>query len=304
MVSNQSLTRPGGMSMQLLREAKNSLTLAATAGRLDPKRFYSAAYTQLHTNDDIRSKCDPRSILFALQKCANAGLYPDGDEAYLVPFGTKCVFIAGYKGLIKRFAELPTAADLPVQVDEVREKDYFEYRLGDEPYVKHVYGEGSAETRGEVIQFYCIFNFRDGSKLVKVMSFSDVDAYRQFSKVKTESKQFWNHPEWEVRKWMYYKTIIRQASKLLPLAADLRTKMELEDRIERGEKVHDKELEAIGILESEEEDIGFAEPQAIDEDKSKGLPHWQGGAIVDGEMSHEEADKELAEEDKRGTRKK
>jgi len=272
------------MNMQVLREAKASLAMAATAGRLDPRRFYSAAYTQLHTNEDIRAKCTPRSILFALQKCANAGLYPDGHEAYLVPFGNKCTFLPGYKGLIKRFAELPTAADLPVRVDEVRENDQFDYRLGDDPYIKHVYGEGSIEDRGEVTHFYCIFNFRDGSKAIKVMTFEEVDEYKKFSKQKPEKKQFWYHPAWEVRKWMYFKAILRQTAKLLPLSADLAKKLELEERIEQGAPVPVEEMASADILEGETADHGFAEPEAV----------------TDLGMSHQEADQELADQDEAG----
>lgn len=66
------------------------------------QHFVTSIITAVSENERL-ARCDPQSILGAGLKCLNYNFYPGGDtgDVYLVPYGSKCTFQLGYKGLIK-----------------------------------------------------------------------------------------------------------------------------------------------------------------------------------------------------------
>lgn len=66
-------------------------------------KAFSSALINAVRNNHLLSKCDPNSILFAAVAAATLNL-PINENlgyAYLIPYGNKCQFQMGYKGLIQ-----------------------------------------------------------------------------------------------------------------------------------------------------------------------------------------------------------
>ncbi len=90
--------------------------------------------TAININPDLLN-CDRRSLMNAAMKAASDGLVPDGTDGALVPFDGKVTWmpmVAGVRKKVRRSGEV-TSWD----VTAVHAKDFFDYELGDEPFIKH-----------------------------------------------------------------------------------------------------------------------------------------------------------------------
>lgn len=260
---SMQVRKPNAPLVELFRANKKTIEGALMSG-MDKDRFIRSAWIQMTENPDL-AQCDPTSIIRALVKCGQQGLYPDGVNgyAYLVPFASKksnkklCTYIRGYKGLVALFAANPNAANLPLVCESVREGDYFVWTLGANPTIEH---RPSLESRGDITHVYAVFRFKDGSMYPKVLSYAEAKFYEKFAKTKT----FWNDFEEDMLK----KTVIKQGAKLMPLADHVRGAMAFDDALESGDDSIAETLAAIDI----EEELSNGQLQA-----PKALPKSRAG---------------------------
>ncbi|MBQ4142823.1 MAG: recombinase RecT [Thermoguttaceae bacterium] len=153
--------------------------------------------------------CSPNTFFGALLACAQLGLEPDGllGQAYLIPYGNTIQLILGYRGLIdlaRRSGELTSLI-----AHAVHENDAFSFDFGTGELPHHTFD--LRMPRGEVIAFYAIARFKDGSYHFDLMTREEVDAIRNRSKGGNNGPWVTDYEE------MGRKTIIRRIAKYLPM---------------------------------------------------------------------------------------
>lgn len=183
-------------------------------------------------------ECDPVSIARAVVEAAQAGLEPTGSlgGAFLVPFfnsktGRKeAQLIIGYTGLVKlarRSGEI-----VKVEARVVRQADEFDYGYGLDPYLHHRPALGVAEDAANpMTHAYAVVHFRSGDKQFDVMSAAEILAIKARSKSKDRNGNLtgpWVTDEAE----MWKKTVLRRASKLMPLTIEAQRVLDAEESIE------------------------------------------------------------------------
>lgn len=197
---------------------KDQFELALPAN-VDPARFVRIAQTMLRSNPAL-AKCSPVSVYSSLLKSAASGLYPDGINAALVPFGDQAQFMPMVKGIVSKLLE--GGSVISIEPDIVYSNDEFDY-YKHEAGTKFLHRPNYKGERGEMILAYSKAVLKDGSLIITVMSKAEVDKVRNSSRGK-------NSPTWT--NWfeeMAKKTVVRRQSKFLPTSAEVESMFKSED---------------------------------------------------------------------------
>lgn len=167
------------------------------------------------------SQCDPRSFLLALLKCARSGLYPDGREAHLIPFGREVQAVFDWKGMVA----LANRAGYLVTPKLVHENDKFEVHEDDGTgQTKITHQADYRRPRGEVQAVYSRAVRPDGKVDYEIMTAEEVEQTRQqYSKAKDSSP--WKNSYGEMMK----KTVIKRHSKRWDLSPEIRQALNADD---------------------------------------------------------------------------
>lgn len=222
------------------REANPRPTLVQVVQRMQPEiaralpshmnadRMARLALTVIRQSEMAKAKgisrvsladCTPESFAGALLTAAALGLEPGVDgEAYLVPYGTECTFILGYRGFSKLFFQHPLARHLDTQA--VYERDQFDYELGLEPFLRHKPAIGD---RGKVIAFYAVASLTTGAKFFVVLTPDEVTAIRGASGQRRSQIA-------DPQQWMSRKTALRQLFHLVPKSTALSHAISADER--------------------------------------------------------------------------
>ncbi|NQT91461.1 MAG: recombinase RecT [Lentisphaerae bacterium] len=209
--------------------------LAVLPKQVDKERFFQVLLSMSRT-PEIKA-CDIRSVLLAAYECSKLGLVPDRTlgHVYLVPFKdnkancTVATVIVGYRGLI----ELARRSGMvgAVRSELVYENDEFDYIGGTKVSIRHrPWWLVKAKDSGEKIAGYCVAELHDGSQLVHVMPYCDIESAKGRSKAR-KSGPWVTDPE-----AMERKTVVRRASKMWPQSPDLARAVALDEEAERGEQ--------------------------------------------------------------------
>lgn len=220
--------------------------LPALAGTgITPERLLRVAMTTIQNNPKLLD-CDRTSLFSAVMSCAQLGLEPDGilGQAYLIPFGNKVQFIAGYRGLLslaRRSGDVTSILAKEVyENDSEWDVDYsilppappFRHK----PLLKGV--------RGEIVAVWALARFTDGSFHWDYMTVSEVEAIRDNSKGYQSAVAWSKNPKNRYSQgviespWvssfpeMAKKTIIRRIAKYLPMS--VQKAAFIEDRLDAG----------------------------------------------------------------------
>ncbi len=249
---------PSKKLVEMFRSNKKKLMGMLLSG-MDKDRFVRAAWIQLSTNETLAS-CEPTSIIQALVKCGQQGLYPDGvnGHAYLVPFKGKAVYVRGYRGTIALFAANPDAASLPIICEFVYENDKFNYGLGAKPFLTHE--PRAFSDRGPRIGLYVLFRFKNGDVYPKVMSLDEAMEGKKLAK----TTKFWDsYPDAMMKKYL-----IHRGAKLLPLADTVAGAVRRDEAIaaelDDGNIIEGDVVDAIAI-EEDIEDAAIQPPKPLPE---------------------------------------
>jgi len=202
-------------------------------------------------------KCSPASIYQSVHQALQLGLEPGGPlgHAYLVPYGSECALIVGYKGLVAlalRSGEIAT-----IEARAVFKKDVFRVSFGTDPKIEHE--PFFAGDPGECVAVYAVATMRSGEKQFDVMSFAETEAIR--AKSKSGAAGPWATFPTEMRK----KTIVRRLSKMLPLTIEAAEQLSAEDEADRGAPVMmlaDEEAPTRADAEREALNLPAAPPSA------------------------------------------
>lgn len=202
---------PASRTMQAYVKSMEKEIAKALPAVMTPERFTRIVLSALSSTPKLAATTK-ESFLGAMMTAAQLGLEPNTPlgQAYLIPYGNKCQFQLGYKGLIDlayRSGEVSI-----IQAQTVYEHDSFSFEYGLEPTLKHV---PARENRGEPIYFYAIFKMKNGGYGFEVMSKEDVLKHaRKFSKTFGDGPWQTNFEE------MAKKTVLKKVLKYAPLKSD------------------------------------------------------------------------------------
>lgn len=192
-------------------------------GGIRPESLLRFALLDMQQNRKLQ-ECDPTSIYLALLACAVVGLEPGAlhGHAYIVPFGGKAQFMAGYKGLIKMARRSGEVIGMSANV--VHERDVFDLDLGTENSLVHKPARGD---RGDVIGAYALAKLTHGNHEIEWVDRDDLDAIRNVAESRGKSPAWQAWPTEQQR-----KTAIRRLAKRLPLGHEYIIATAIENAVE------------------------------------------------------------------------
>lgn len=173
-------------------------------------KFLSSVTSAVQRTPELLN-CEPKSVINSFMTMAQLEFMPSdvSGEAYVLPYKGVAQFQLGYQGLVTLFYR---AGAKSITAEIVYAKDKFEYVNGAINHSPDVF----AEDRGEAIGAYVIVELQAGGKIYKVMKKSDIlDIGKKFSKSYSSKFTPWN-PENDPSLWMWRKTVLKQAAKLIP----------------------------------------------------------------------------------------
>ncbi|MBO9602580.1 MAG: recombinase RecT [Novosphingobium sp.] len=250
---------------------------AALPAHVNEEKFRRVAMTAIQNNPDLQN-ADRRSLFGAIVRLAQDGLLPDGREAALVMFGSKAQAMPMIAGVLKKIRQSGEVAKISAQV--VYENDHFLVKFGFDEDVEHN-PPALDKPRGKPIGAYATAVLKDGSQLLEVMSYEEIE------KVRAVSRSGKNGP-WNA--WwgeMARKTVMRRLSKRLPMSTDL------EDEIFRRDETMNARIDGqpiLAVVEHEPKNRLDALEQVIDGDAEyEEIDHREGRDDADmGEAFNEE----------------
>ncbi len=195
-------------------------------------------------NPDLLT-ADRASLFISCFKTAQDGLLPDGKESALVVFynnkqNKKIVqYMPMLAGILKKIRNSGELSSLYAHV--VYDADEFDYALGDNENIIHRPFMGT--DRGKVIAVYAVAHTKDGAIYREVMSITEIEKIRAFSKAK--DGEAWREHWSEMAK----KTVIRRLAKRLPMSTDLEQIIQRDDEVFNYDK-QTKQVNAISAIEN------------------------------------------------------
>lgn len=201
----------------------NSQIQAALPKHMTAERMARIAFSACQRQPKLLD-CTPQSLALSIINAAELGIEPNLiGEAYLVPYGTTCTLIPGYKGLIKlaRNSGMITG----FQVGVVRKGDTFDYERGSHKFLKHV--EKLDNDKAEITHFWAGATV-DGEFEFDVMTKAQVD------KVRSKSRAGSNGPWVDHYEEMGKKTVLKRFLKIQPASAEMHKAIALDERADAG----------------------------------------------------------------------
>lgn len=240
-LKKQVITSPSQVDIRSLIQKSSEELGKALPSHMNPERLVRIALTTLRLNPELY-KCTPESFLGALFQSAQLGLEPNIEgQAYILPFNNRrkqgndwtmvkeAQFQIGYRGYVELFFRHQSSLSLDMQ--EVREKDRFEYMLGTNSYLNHT---PAMKDRGEVIGYYAVAKLKEGASVFKFMSKDEcMEHGKKFSKCydKKENK-FYEYTPWSTNPdAMCKKTVLMQLMKLLPKSIEIQHAINMDETI-------------------------------------------------------------------------
>lgn len=174
------------------------------------------------------ANCDPRSVFAAVIQASQLGLEPDTmGRAYLIPYGSECQFVPGWKGLVDL---VNRSGQGTCWTGAVFEGDEFEYALGDSPHITHKPGE--EDDPAKITHVYAVGRTKGAEwPIIEVWPIKRVWKHRdRYNKVGKKHYSFENEE-------MYArKVVLLQVVKYMPASAELVAAIALNDAAELGEQ--------------------------------------------------------------------
>lgn len=185
-------------------------------------KFLSSVISAVQRNPALL-ECTGESVINSFMTMAQLKLMPSdvSGEAYVIPYNNKkkdgnrwiavkeAQFQLGYQGLVTLFYR---AGAKQIIAEIVRKHDKFTYINGIVTHEPDVFGED----RGEAIGAYVIVTLGTGGVVSKVMNKKEITGIAEkFSKSFKSDKSPW-HEKNDPQLWMWRKTVLKQAAKLVP----------------------------------------------------------------------------------------
>jgi len=271
MAESKELTIP-----QELGQRMTQFEAALTGSGVDPKKFVRVIMTAINLDPNLLN-CNRRSLMNAAMKAASDGLLPDGHDGALVPFDGQVTWmpmVAGVRKKVRRSGEV-TSWD----VTAVHAKDFFDYELGDDPFIKHkpymapelVRADGETDEdynkrlrrhldHGLLTHVYSVAKIRGGDKSRDVMTRAEVELVRDTYARKNRKGEF--SPAWRKSfDEMAKKTIARRHAKQLPMSSDIMGLLSRDDELYNVERDRADRIQAPSVLDDRLELLVGVDPE-------------------------------------------
>jgi len=209
-----------------------------------PDKMIRAALTLWRGKPELLS-VTPTSFVGAVLECAQLGLIPDSilGHAHIVAFWNwkkkrnEAQLVPGYKGYVHLARATGEVNDFDAQI--VFSKDEFEFSKGSKRHLHHSWDHTKRHSeRGEKVAVYTFVVMKNGEEHFEVMNWMDILDHREkvlakkniyittnengeevAIKKKYDGSEKETSSTWvDYLDWMAKKTVILQASKLLPLS--------------------------------------------------------------------------------------
>lgn len=171
-------------------------------------QFISAVISLVNADGNMQ-QCFGRNPMSVIQCALKAATFdlpidPNLGYAYLVPFGSACTFILGYKGMIQ--LALRTGAYRTLNVTDVREGELVSYnRLTEEIELSFIEDEEVRE-KTPVIGYAGYYRLVNGTEKTIYMSLKQIDAHEKANRKGNSKGKGWR----ENYEAMCAKTVLRR----------------------------------------------------------------------------------------------
>lgn len=188
-------------------------------------QFSRVVLTAIKSNPNLLTimEKNPVSILSAIMLAAQLGLdlTPSLGQAYLIPYGDKCQFQIGYKGLLMLVMRSGEVQSIEAHI--VYDNDEFDFVISPtNPIFEHrPFVKGP---RGNPYLVYCLVRFKDGTS--SVPNWMTVD---ELEEIRKRSKSPNNGP-WVTDKLQMYKAkCVKRTCQLLPISIEIMKKINADE---------------------------------------------------------------------------
>lgn len=156
--------------------------------------------------------CTPESLFLSVCDAAALGLDCGGSlgMAYLVPYGTKCTLVVGYRGMVQLCRQSGEIAAIEARV--VRTGDEFDFEFGIKPIFRHR-PSGNVDDQS-ITHAWAMARFKDQSYQLDVMTREEIEKIRTRSKASGAGPWITDYAE------MCKKTVVRRLCKMLPMTPE------------------------------------------------------------------------------------
>jgi recombination protein RecT len=158
--------------------------------------------------------CTQGSIYQAVMTAAELGMDISGTlgEAYLIPYGTTCTFMLGYKGMTKLARQSGDIAR--IDSDVVYSNDHFVYQKGTSPVLNHTPCiDGS---RGEMVGAWALVEYKNGGGIET--EFLDAG---ELAKIRRANRMSGSGPWKDWHDEMAKKSAIKRVLKTATMSSDV-----------------------------------------------------------------------------------
>lgn len=195
---------------------------------MNAERMTRLAVTAFSTNKALRD-CDFTSIAGSVILAAQMGLEIGvAGQGYLVPYKGKATFVPGWQGIVDLVNRSGRAT---VWTGAVRDGDFFEYALGDRPFITHRPGDADEGDWTNITHVYAVGRVNGAEwPVIEVWSMKKVMKHRDKTNKVGSRHYSYEHPE------MYARKIpLLQVAKYMPKTIELSTAIDADGRHEQGQ---------------------------------------------------------------------
>src|SRR5574343_583266 len=201
----------------VMLESRKQMIAQVLPRHIKADRLIKVALMAMNRQPELLN-CTPASLFQSLMMAGQLGLEPDGvlGSAYLIPYGTQCTLIPGYRGLIdlaRRSGQIKS-----IEAHLIRNGDKFECAFGLDPRLTHspVFpGDENYLKNENIIGAYAVAKLVDGGEQFEVMSRAEIDAIRTRSRASKSGPWVTDFGE------MVRKTVVRRLFKYLPVSVEM-----------------------------------------------------------------------------------
>ncbi len=229
-------------------------------------KFQAIVVAAVADNMDLLD-CDRASLLKACLSAAELGLSLNksmGEADILKVWDGRlkrnvAQFRPRYKGLMK--LALQAGEVLKIESRLVYANDVFEVEQGIDPRIIHKHG---LSDRGDKIGAYCVWKLKNGESQFEIMSKEEILAIRDRSSSKTKDGTIvgpWKTDEAE----MWRKTVVRRASKYMPLSTEAQRAVMADNQAEGIIDADDYSGNEMDITDFDDVPVAEAQVQTLEE---------------------------------------
>lgn len=211
--------------MTYLQKSRPAIEMALPK-HLNPDRMMRLAVTCFSTTPALRN-CSPQSILGSLLVACQLGLEVGVDgQAYLIPYGSTCTLVPGWKGIVSLVNNSQKAQ---VWTGAVFEGDEFEFQLGSNPKIHHIPGDDAGDPTKLTHAYACGRIMGSDVPVMEVWRAPRIWKHRDaFNKVGKGHYSF-RHPEMYAR-----KVVLLQIMKYMPKSIEITNALAAANAVEAG----------------------------------------------------------------------